>query len=144
MSPPPRPPWSSCSPIIAGAALLVLFTSGRPIFFRQDRLGRGRRPFRIFKLRTLKEPDEADDAVPQTAMLHSDMVAGRVTPLGQFLRRTGIDELPQLFNVLAGDMSVVGPRPFIPEECWNLTGQGERRFDVRAGHDRTVAGQWPT
>ena len=126
------------SPLIAGAALLVLCTSGRPIFFRQDRLGRGRRPFRIFKLRTLKEPEEADDALPQTAMLHSDMVAGRVTPLGQFLRRTGIDELPQLFNVLAGDMSVVGPRPFIPEECSTLTGQGERRFDVAPG----MTGLW--
>ena len=71
-------------------------------------------------------------------MLHSDMVAGRVTLVGQFLRRTGIDELPQLFNVLVGHMSLVGPRPFIPEECWNLTGQGERRFDVRPG----MTGLW--
>ena len=126
------------SPFIAGAALLVLCTSGRPIFFRQDRLGRGRRPFRIFKLRTLREAEDGDDAIPETGMLHSDMVAGRVTPLGQFLRRTGIDELPQLFNVLAGDMSIVGPRPFIPEECWNLTGQGERRFDVAPG----MTGLW--
>ncbi len=126
------------SPIIAVAALLVLCTSGRPIFFRQDRLGRGRRPFRIVKLRTLRDSDDVDDTAPQPGMLHSDMVAGRVTPLGQFFRRTGIDELPQLFNVLAGDMSIVGPRPFISEECWNLTGQGERRFDVRPG----MTGLW--
>ncbi len=126
------------SPILAAASLLVLLTSGRPVLFRQDRLGRGRTPFRIMKLRTLKVDDGTGDAVSDAPLLHSDMVAGRTTPIGQFLRRTGIDELPQLFNILAGDMSLVGPRPFIPEECWTLTGLGERRFDVKPG----MTGLW--
>jgi exopolysaccharide biosynthesis polyprenyl glycosylphosphotransferase len=126
------------APILLVAALLILCTSGRPILFRQDRLGRGRAPFRIAKLRTLKEPDESTETLTKAPKLHSDMVAGRTTRVGQFLRRTGIDELPQLFNVLAGHMSLVGPRPFIPEECWSLTGLGERRFDVCPG----MTGLW--
>ncbi|HTU39658.1 MAG TPA: exopolysaccharide biosynthesis polyprenyl glycosylphosphotransferase [Acidimicrobiales bacterium] len=129
------------SPILLTAAALVLVTSGRPVLFRQDRLGRGRTPFRIMKLRTLKVADTteaATDTTGEAPKLHSDMVAGRTTPIGQFLRRTGIDELPQLLNVLAGDMSLVGPRPFIPEECWTLTGLGERRFDVKPG----MTGLW--
>jgi lipopolysaccharide/colanic/teichoic acid biosynthesis glycosyltransferase len=126
------------APILLVAATLVLLTSGRPVLFRQDRLGRGRDPFRIMKLRTLKQTDTSVDEVGSAPKLHSDMVAGRTTPIGQLLRRTGIDELPQLFNVLAGDMSLVGPRPFIPEECWTLTGLGERRFDVKPG----LTGLW--
>ncbi len=126
------------SPFLGVAALLVLITSGRPILFRQERLGRGRTPFRIAKFRTLKVEDETVELNGRSPKLHSDMVAGRTTPVGQFLRRTGIDELPQLFNVLAGHMSLVGPRPFIPEECWSLTGLGERRFDVCPG----MTGLW--
>ncbi len=128
------------SPILIVSALAILCTTGRPVLFRQERLGRGCKPFQIAKLRTLKEPDESASASNGHARpkLHSEMVAGRITPIGRVLRRTGIDELPQLFNVLAGHMSLVGPRPFIPEECWALSAEAERRFDVRPG----MTGLW--
>jgi exopolysaccharide biosynthesis polyprenyl glycosylphosphotransferase len=128
------------APIVLVAALAVLCTSGRPIFFRQERMGRGRRSFRIVKLRTLKTSRDTDPAesTQSRPRLQSELVAGRTTGVGKLLRRTGIDELPQLFNVIAGHMSLVGPRPFIPEECWALNGLAERRFDVRPG----LTGLW--
>jgi exopolysaccharide biosynthesis polyprenyl glycosylphosphotransferase len=128
------------SPILLVSALGILVTSGRPTFFRQERLGRGRQPFSIVKFRTLKESDADLMARLTTSgtLLQSELTEGRTTRIGKFLRRTGIDELPQLWNVLVGHMSVVGPRPFIPEECWALTGQAERRFDVRPG----MTGLW--
>ncbi len=131
------------SPVLLVAALAVLITSGRPIMFRQERLGRHREPFRIMKLRTLKNTDEMESGTFEAhrgdaALFHSEMVAGRQTSLGKILRRTGIDELPQLFNVLAGQMSLVGPRPFVPEECWVVNGRSEQRFDVRPG----LTGLW--
>jgi lipopolysaccharide/colanic/teichoic acid biosynthesis glycosyltransferase len=127
------------SPVLLVAAALVACTGGKPIFFRQERLGRGRTPFRIFKLRTLRVQHE-DGLVGESPppRLHSERVAGRTTRVGKVLRRTGIDELPQLFNVLVGHMSLVGPRPFIPEECRGLTALAERRFDVRPG----MTGMW--
>ncbi len=124
------------SPLLIGSAIAILFTSGGPVLFRQERVGRGRTHFRIAKFRTLKEEDDTSSGRQPT--VHSEIVAGRETPVGKWLRRTGIDELPQLFNVLAGQMSLVGPRPFIPEECWVLMGPGERRFDVRPG----MTGLW--
>ena len=130
------------SPVLLVAALAVLISSGRPIMFRQERLGCHREPFRIMKLRTLKNAEEVGVDPLEThddgPVLHSEMVAGRQTAVGKFLRRTGIDELPQLFNVLAGQMSLVGPRPFVPEECWVLDGRSEQRFDVRPG----ITGLW--
>jgi exopolysaccharide biosynthesis polyprenyl glycosylphosphotransferase len=128
------------SPFLLVGALAVLVTSGRPVFFRQERLGRGRTPFKIMKLRTLvaSEGDVKTKLMQSGTILQSEIVEGRMTPVGRILRRTGFDELPQLFNILAGHMSLVGPRPFIPEECWALTGQAERRFDVRPG----MTGLW--
>jgi exopolysaccharide biosynthesis polyprenyl glycosylphosphotransferase len=93
-------------PIIA---LLVRLDDGGPVFFRQERVGRGRKPFFIWKFRTMQVDAEADGpvwAVPDDA---------RVTRLGRLLRRTRLDELPQFFNVLRGDMSLVGPRPERPQ-----------------------------
>ncbi len=129
------------SPILVLGALAVLVTSGRPVFFRQERLGRGRETFRIIKFRTLKNSSEditAKLAQGSGPIMQSEITEGRTTPVGKILRRTGIDELPQLINVLVGHMSLVGPRPFILEECWALTGQAERRFDVRPG----MTGLW--
>lgn len=103
-------------------ALAVLIADGRPVFFTQPRLGRGRRVFRILKLRTMTcEPD---------------VRARRPTRLGALLRHHGVDELPQLLNVLTGDMSLVGPRPLTPEDAERLIAQHPplaARFEVPPG-----------
>jgi lipopolysaccharide/colanic/teichoic acid biosynthesis glycosyltransferase len=93
-------------PLTLVLALAVLVAHGWPVFFVQTRLGRARRPFGIVKLRTMTaEPD---------------LSARRVTPLGRFLRGRGLDELPQLWNVLSGEMSLVGPRPLTPDDSERL------------------------
>jgi exopolysaccharide biosynthesis polyprenyl glycosylphosphotransferase len=89
-------------------ALLIRLDDGGPVFFRQERIGRGGRPFQIWKFRTMRMDAEPDGPVWAS---HGD---ARVTQVGRFLRRTRLDELPQFFNVLKGDMSLVGPRPERP------------------------------
>jgi exopolysaccharide biosynthesis polyprenyl glycosylphosphotransferase len=130
------------SPVIVLTALLVKLSSPGPIFFVQKRLGRNKRMFEIYKFRTmvvdaekrlkdLEHKNEADGAVFK---IKNDP---RVTPLGRFLRKTSIDELPQLFNVLKGDMSLVGPRPLQVRdyELFETFCQDwqRRRFSVRPG-----------
>jgi exopolysaccharide biosynthesis polyprenyl glycosylphosphotransferase len=107
-------------PLLIPAALAILFTLGRPLFFRQVRVGRDGRTFAMLKLRTMRHPLEGD-VTAQTIDLPPDTAPGgieggdRRTTLGTFLRRTSIDELPQLFNVVRGEMSLIGPRPERPE-----------------------------
>jgi lipopolysaccharide/colanic/teichoic acid biosynthesis glycosyltransferase len=97
------------SPLFIAVAIAILATSGRPIFFKQDRLGyRGKR-FSLYKFRTMTTQAEEDGA--RWASKNDP----RITPLGYWLRRTRIDEFPQFFNVLRGDMGFVGPRPERPE-----------------------------
>jgi lipopolysaccharide/colanic/teichoic acid biosynthesis glycosyltransferase len=91
------------SPLLAGAALAVKLSSPGPVFFRQERLGRGARPFRILKFRSMR----IGGGGPAVTASGDD----RVTGVGRLLRRSKVDELPQLWNVLVGDMSLVGPRP---------------------------------
>jgi lipopolysaccharide/colanic/teichoic acid biosynthesis glycosyltransferase len=93
------------SPVLALAAAAVLVTSGRPVLFRQERVGLGGKRFRILKLRTMRPARGPQVTVGGDA---------RVTPVGRFLRKAKLDELPQLWNVLSGDMSLVGPRPEVP------------------------------
>jgi exopolysaccharide biosynthesis polyprenyl glycosylphosphotransferase len=94
------------SPLLAAAALAVKLTSSGPVLFRQPRLGRDARSFDIYKFRSMRD-DRADKKAETLTRRDDD----RVTAVGRFLRKTSIDELPQLFNVLRGDMSIVGPRP---------------------------------
>ena len=89
----------------------VLITSGKPILFSQKRVGKNNQLFMIYKFRTMKQ-----DAPHELATSKIKMANKYMTPLGMFLRKTSIDELPQLLNVLKGDMSLVGPRPLIPSE----------------------------
>ena len=123
---------------MAGIALLLKLDSPGSIFFRQTRVGQDGRPFRIFKFRTMVDhaeellPQLVDlEALPQPAFkLQSDP---RVTRAGRFLRRWSLDEVPQLFNVLAGEMSLVGPRPEQIEVVKRYTDDQRRRLAVKPG-----------
>ncbi|MGE4410402.1 MAG: exopolysaccharide biosynthesis polyprenyl glycosylphosphotransferase [Sphingobium sp.] len=97
------------SPILVVTAIAIKLSSPGPVFFRQARLGRDARPFKIYKFRSMRVEDS-----DQRADKLTQRDDPRVTRVGAFIRRTSIDELPQLFNVLAGDMSMVGPRPHAP------------------------------
>jgi putative colanic acid biosynthesis UDP-glucose lipid carrier transferase len=94
------------APLLVMVAVIIRLTSPGPVLFRQARTGAGGRPFEVYKFRSMYVSDAADGAVVQAARTDA-----RVTPFGRFMRRTSIDELPQIFNVLRGDMSLVGPRP---------------------------------
>ena len=104
------------SPLLIAAAIAVLTSMGRPIFFRQLRIGRDGRPFEMLKFRSMAVAEESPYKAPE-----GDLAPGGVegedrrTRVGAFLRKTSIDELPQLFNVLRGEMSIIGPRPERPE-----------------------------
>jgi len=113
------------APAIGLTALLILFRLGRPVLFRQQRPGLGGRLFQNLKFRSM---DNARDASGQ---LLSD--ARRISGFGAFLRRTSLDELPELWNVLRGDMSIVGPRPLLPEYLPLYDSRQTRRHDVRPG-----------
>jgi sugar transferase (PEP-CTERM system associated) len=112
-------------PVLALAMLAVALDSGRPVFYAQERVGAGGKRFRILKLRTMRSDAEADGR-PRWA----DVNDTRVTRVGTFLRRTRIDELPQLWNVLIGEMSFVGPRPERPYFVEQLIAQVPF-YDVR-------------
>lgn len=164
--PPPGLSWSkrglkrALDLVVASAALLVLgpffglvallirFDSHGPAFFRQPRIGENGRSFRIWKFRTMTaDADErkaeyahlnihdGPNGDPRMFKIHDDP---RVTRVGRFLRRCSIDELPQLFNVIRGDMSIVGPRPLIPDEHQYVTDWAERRLALRPG----MTGLW--
>jgi lipopolysaccharide/colanic/teichoic acid biosynthesis glycosyltransferase len=107
------------SPAILAVAAAVRLRLGSPVLFRQERTGRGGRSFTILKFRTMLDGAGSD--------------AERLTSFGRFLRSTSLDELPQLWNVLRGDMSLVGPRPLLPEYLGRYTPRQARRHEVRPG-----------
>ncbi|MBA3471290.1 MAG: sugar transferase [Herpetosiphonaceae bacterium] len=115
------------SPILLGVALAIKLSSPGPVFYRATRVGRGGTPFRLYKFRSMVV--DADRRGPA-------ITAGgdpRVTPIGRWLRRTKVDELPQLLNVLAGEMSLVGPRPEDPRYVALYDDDQRRILTVRPG-----------
>jgi lipopolysaccharide/colanic/teichoic acid biosynthesis glycosyltransferase len=113
-------------PMLAGAILIRLGSRG-PAVFRQKRAGRGGKPFTMYKFRTMRA--ETDPYAPSP---HSGGDE-RITGLGGFLRRRSLDELPQFFNVLRGDMSLVGPRPLYERQAAEWNDRQRRRLEVRPG-----------
>jgi exopolysaccharide production protein ExoY len=134
------------APVVAAVALLVWWNMGRPVLHVQQRVGRGGRLFPLYKFRSMV-PD-AEKMLRRSPELYQRYVASnfkvpaeedeRITPLGRLLRRTSLDELPQLWNVLRGDMSLVGPRAIVPEEVAEYGGYAQMLLRVRPG----LTGLW--
>jgi lipopolysaccharide/colanic/teichoic acid biosynthesis glycosyltransferase len=140
------------SPVLAGAVLAIRLTSRGPAMFRQERIGLDEQPFTCLKLRTMYV--DTDDAIHrryvERLLTEERPPAGgrsgvykltddpRITPVGRWLRRTSVDELPQLVNVLRGEMALVGPRPMLPFEVELLQPWQRERFRVRPG----LTGLW--
>jgi lipopolysaccharide/colanic/teichoic acid biosynthesis glycosyltransferase len=116
------------APILAVAAVVILVEDGPPILFTQRRPGLRGRPFRILKLRTMVK-----GATGLGAGLAVNAGDERILRAGDFMRKTGIDELPQLWNVLRGEMSLVGPRPTLQEQVDRYTPHQRKRLDVKPG-----------
>ncbi len=158
-------------PLILGVAALIYVTMGRPIFFPQRRLGFGGRPFACYKFRTMVRDAEATlqshlsnnpDAAREWDVRQKLENDPRITAVGRLLRRTSIDELPQLFNVLRGRMSCVGPRPIIEDEVvrygdywddyirarpgltgiWQVSGRNRLNYPERVALDRHYVRRW--
>lgn len=155
-------------PITLAIAAAVVVSSGRPVFFRQQRVGRGGRLFTCWKFRTMDS--DAEQRLPQLLRDDAEFASVweadekpahdvRVTSVGRLLRRTSLDELPQLFNVLRGDMSIVGPRPLVPPETarygeampvvlrvrpgmtglWQVSGRNSTTYEERIALDLAYA-----
>lgn len=158
-------------PVMLAVALAVILTSPGPIFFTQERLGRFGVPFRIVKFRSMYARKHKDNvqAINETHRrneaaypLNKDLPDPRITPVGRIIRKLSLDELPQLFNVLLGDMSLVGPRPIVEAEValygqhfayydlfrpgitglWQVSGRSDIAFDRRVLFDRDYASGW--
>jgi len=115
-------------------AVIIRLTSAGPVLFRQPRLGLQARPFTLMKFRTMTAPRDADgNPVTDHASLTSATDHERQTAIGRFLRRTSVDELPELINVLRGDMSLVGPRPLLLRYWERYSPEQRRRNEVKPG-----------
>jgi len=140
------------SPLLLVVAVGVKLSSPGPVFFHQIRLGRDAQPFTVIKFRSMTvetgagagagaaggtDQQTGDTDLPLHELRKKSDQTCRITRFGALLRRTGIDEIPQFINVFKGDMSVVGPRPFVPSES-NVEGWATRRFEVRPG----ITGLW--
>lgn len=116
---------AAAAPVLGAAALCVRLSMGSPVLFKQKRPGKGGKPFEVLKLRTMS------DARDPSGRLRPDHE--RLTRVGRFLRETSLDELPQLVNVVRGDMSLVGPRPLLMQYLERYSTEQARRHDVLPG-----------
>ena len=159
------------APLMVAIAVLIRRGDGGPALFRQIRVGKDGRRFACWKFRSMVRDAEAalqrhlaarPDAAREWAESRKLVNDPRVTPLGDFLRRSSLDELPQLFNVLRGDMSLVGPRPIVPAECarygddlkfylaarpgitglWQVSGRSDCSYPERVALDVAYAQNW--
>jgi len=136
------------SPVALILSVLVKLRSPGPVLFRQERVGQGRQLFTIYKFRTMAVGESTQTNESETGAQHASIPlhelrnkgveAERITRIGGFMRRTGLDEIPQFLNVLLGNMSLVGPRPFTECESETFTGWQARRFELRPG----ITGLW--
>jgi len=131
------------SPVLLIIAAAIMLDSPGPVFFRQERIGRAGKPFRIFKFRSMTaDAWRQRDTVAQLNEVDGPLFKmendPRVTRVGAFIRKTSLDELPQLINVVRGEMSLVGPRPLPTEESDRIDGAGRARLDVKPG----ITGLW--
>ncbi len=113
------------APVMLALALLVLFKTGRPVFFRQERPGLGGKPFYLIKFRTMRQAEACEDELSTDEQ--------RLSSFGAMLRKYSLDELPQLFNVLKGELSFVGPRPLLMQYLERYTPEQARRHEVKPG-----------
>ncbi len=112
-------------PVLLGIGISIILTMGRPVIFRQERIGKNNKPFIMYKFRTMREPKDGQNR------LLSD--ADRVTKLGSFLRSSSLDELPEIVNVIKGDMSLVGPRPLLDFHLELFDKSQKKRHKVKPG-----------
>jgi len=112
-------------PFLILISILIFFSMGSPIFFKQERIGKNNKPFIMYKFRTMREPKKGENR------LLSD--ADRVTKVGAFLRKTSLDELPEIINVIKGEMSLVGPRPLLDLHLELFSEEQLKRHDVKPG-----------
>lgn len=125
-------------PVIPLIAMMIRFDSEGPVFYRQDRIGKGGRPFKFYKFRSMRvnsdrmraELESKNELAGPVFKMKNDP---RVTSVGHFMRRSSLDEIPQIFNVLKGDMSIVGPRPSLPGEVERYEAWHRRRLEVKPG-----------
>ncbi|MGW2419049.1 sugar transferase [Streptomyces sp. NPDC001709] len=131
-------------PLMMAIGLAVAMSSAGPVVFRQTRVGLGERPFTMLKFRTMRHDSSVGLAELLAAQNIEPSICAkprhdpRITAVGRFIRKTSLDELPQLVNVLRGHMSLVGPRPNIPEEVALLSPQQRRRLSAKPG----MTGLW--
>tara|TARA_R110000787_G_C13383950_1_gene442040 strand:+ start:793 stop:1431 length:639 start_codon:yes stop_codon:yes gene_type:complete len=112
-------------PVLLGVGFSVLLTMGRPVLFKQERIGKNNKPFLMYKFRTMREPIKGQNR------LLSD--ADRITRLGDFLRRSSLDELPEIINIIKGDMSLVGPRPLLDFHLELFDKYQQKRHSIKPG-----------
>ncbi len=129
------------SPLLPVVAVAIRLENRGPVIYRQTRIGRRGEPFTVWKFRTMipdRRSNNAPYSGPERRMRHKTRTDPRVTHLGKLLRRTSVDELPQLFNVLRGEMSLVGPRPELPDIVARYAPWQHQRHLVRPG----ITGWW--
>lgn len=126
------------APVVPIVALMIRLDSPGPVFYLQKRIGRGGRPFDFYKFRSMyvdadRRQGELEKLNEQDGPIFKIKADPRITPVGRFLRRSSMDEIPQIFNVLRGDMSIVGPRPQLPAEVERYQPWHRARLAVKPG-----------